>query len=237
MENIVRLAFISDTHLYLGRINIPKCDILVHAGDLTQCGNLSEIAIVGNQFKDIIESGDAEKIVFIGGNHDEMLEKNPYMARDLMKGRNIYYLENQSLELDGIKFYGSPYTPEFFNWSFMYKRGAEAKKIWNKIPEDTDILVTHGMPYGIFDEIIPRKLKYDEFDPHVGCKDLRNRIKVVKPRIYCGGHLHLRGGQVMTEDGTMFINAAICDDSYIPNRRPIVVDYNTETKEVKLFSA
>jgi hypothetical protein len=61
---------------------------------------------------------------------------------------NCIYLENEFTIVHGYKIYGSPLTPEFCGWAFMYQTDEEAKKNWEKVPDDVDILVTHGPPYG-----------------------------------------------------------------------------------------
>ena len=80
-------------------------------------------------------------------------------------GQNVHYLCDSGLEFEGLKIWGSPYTPTFGKWNFMRNRGDEIKKHWDLIPSDVDILVTHGPPYGIFDETID--------GIHAGCEDLR----------------------------------------------------------------
>jgi Icc-related predicted phosphoesterase len=88
--------------------------------------------------------------IVICGNHDLCFEDNPKEARKLMK--NAHYLEDETIEIEGLKFYGSPWQPEFHNWAFNLNRGEEIKKKWDLIPNDTDVLITHGPPYGILDK-------------------------------------------------------------------------------------
>ena len=50
---------------------------------------------------------------------------------------------------DNVRIYGSPWQPEFYNWAFNLPRnGEEMKARWDAIPDNTDILITHGPAYG-----------------------------------------------------------------------------------------
>ena len=89
------------------------------------------------------------------GNHDRIVEEQTLLCREILKQKikNSTMLIDEEFTLNGIKFYGSPRTPEFFDWAFMYKRGKKAELIWSNIPDDTDILITHGPPKGILDKV------------------------------------------------------------------------------------
>ncbi len=134
------------------------------------------------------------------------------------------YLENSSLVIDGVKFYGSPYQPEFFNWAFNLPRGYALKQKWAQIPLDTNVLITHGPPYGMLDMVVDNKYNQGR-DLHQGCEELIEKVIDLKDlKLHCFGHLHLNGGQKQTIDGKVFVNAAICDEAYNPVNKPIVVD-------------
>jgi Icc-related predicted phosphoesterase len=112
-----------------------------------------------------------------------------------------------------IKFYGSPWTPPFFNWAFMADE-TKIKKKWKLIPKDTDILITHGPAQGILDII---KMK------SVGCQHLRERIEKINPCLHVSGHIHFSNGVAMVKD-TIYVNASICTEKYKPHQKPKVVD-------------
>lgn len=219
----MRLVFISDTHGYLRERDIPDGDVLIHCGDACSSGQAFEFT----RFKDqmVWASGRFKKILYTPGNHDRCVESDPAAYREYFDGINLKMLLHEPFEFEGIKFFGSPYTPEFFNWSFMYPR-EKGQEMWATVPDDTDVLFTHGMPYGVLDRV--GRIIGDEEDARVGCHDLRARIAEIKPKIFAGGHLHLEGGQQIEIDGTTFINAAICDDSYKPLRTPVVIDIDGE---------
>jgi len=98
------------------------------------------------------------------------------------------YLENSGVEIDGVKFWGSPWQPEFFNWAFNLPRGRRLAEIWALIPDDTEVLITHTPPYGILDRV--------DSGEHVGCEDLRRALQRVKPKVHVFGHIHEDRGVV-----------------------------------------
>ena len=204
----MRLVCISDTHGW-DSVSIPDGDVLVHAGDLTSAGALDEIE---RTHAWLASMPHAHKVV-IAGNHDFAFERRPEEARALMTG--VTYLEDEAHEIDGVRFYGSPWQPRFHDWAFNLDRGAPLEAVWAKIPDDTDVLVTHGPPYGILDTI--------HSGQPVGCEALRDALARVKPRVHVFGHIHEAYGQV-EQDGIRFVNASTCTLAYAPVQPPIVVD-------------
>lgn len=96
----------------------------------------------------------------------------------------------------------------------MRNRGQEIKQHWDLIPASIDVLVTHGPPFGIFDETI------DEI--RVGCEDLRIAVQErVKPRIHCFGHIHECGDSISEIDAITFVNCSYVDERYRPVNSPI----------------
>jgi Icc-related predicted phosphoesterase len=128
---------------------------------------------------------------------------------------NIIYLKNSAAEIDGIKIWGSPYTPWFFNWAFNERRGALISKHWQLIPENTDVLITHGPVFGILDTVINEQ--------HVGCKDLLQKIIELKPKVHICGHIHESYGSVK-KSGTRFINASLLNEAYELVNKPVVFE-------------
>ena len=127
------------------------------------------------------------------------------------------YLEDQAVEIDGIRFYGSPFTPEFFEWAFMLPRGEALRAKWASIPDDVDVLITHGPPHGVLDATV-------RGEP-AGCEALALRIQDIAPRLHLFGHIHEGYGQ--SDDaatGTHFVNASICTFDYRPKNQPVVYD-------------
>jgi Icc-related predicted phosphoesterase len=107
--------------------------------------------------------------------------------------------------IDGINIWGSPVSPWFYDWAFNRKRGDDIRKHWDKIPPSTDILITHGPPYGILD-----KTKRGEL---VGCKDILPLIEKIKPRLHVFGHIHEENGMKKIGE-TIFVNGSVLDERY-----------------------
>jgi len=208
-----KIVCLSDTHNYSQQIVVPDGDILIHAGDATIQGSIQEIVLFNHWFRNLPH---AHKI-FVAGNHDWLFETNNHYARTLLDS-SIHYLQDSSIEIGGLKIYGSPWQPRFFDWAFNLMRGAELAEKWKLIPEDTDILITHGPPFGILDEV-PRQ----DFIENTGCEELRKRVETIKPKLHIFGHIHC--GYGTTEKfGVKFVNASNCDESYEPTNAPVVID-------------
>jgi len=211
----MRLVIISDTHNKMSSINLPKGDVLIHCGDFTVTGTVSEITQFNREL--VRQANKFNHIIIIAGNHDLLFERQPQLARSLLDSR-VNYLQDSFCVIDGIKFYGSPYQPRFFDWAFNLMRGAELAEKWNLIPDETDVLITHGPPFGILDEV-PRQY----FIENTGCEELRKRVETIKPKLHIFGHIHC--GYGTTEKfGVKFANASNCDESYEPTNAPVVID-------------
>lgn len=207
----LRIVCISDTHSRQSNLEVPSGDLLLHAGDLT--GNRS--------WRALEEAGEwlrrlphPHKVV-IAGNHDFQCEISPQRARKVLHG--CHYLQDESLYLAGLKLYGSPWQPWFFDWAFNLPRGEPLREVWAKIPEDTQVLLTHGPPHQILD--------WTTRGVHAGCEELRRRVAVVRPMLHLFGHIH-EGHGTLEEDGTRYVNASICDVQMRPCQTPFVFDWD-----------
>ncbi len=174
------IAAVSDTHGYHNHLELPQADVFIYAGDFSQRGNLVEL----QSFNYWLSLVPCKYKIVIAGNHDRFVQRNSSVARATIT--NATYLENSSVTLDGIKFYGSPYTPLFYDWAFMLERGEPLRQIWAKIPEDTDILITHGPPKDHLDENIHGE--------KCGCEELLDRILRLQLQAHIFGHIHEQGG-------------------------------------------
>jgi Icc-related predicted phosphoesterase len=216
----VILVFLSDTHGYHSRITVPPGDALVFAGDYSSRGDLDDTVSFLSWFT---QQPHRDKVL-ISGNHDRISCVQPTLFRELLAEHapDVVYLQDSGVEIGGLRFWGSPYTPTFLSWYHMRERGAAIRAHWDLIPDNTDVLVTHGPPFGYLDAV-------DNGRNRAGDRDLYEAILRVRPRVSCHGHLHLEGGQSTTlvhDDGTktIIINAAICDEGYRPCRQPIILD-------------
>ena len=210
------ITFISDTHTKHKHVTgeLPGGDILIHCGDISNRGYMNEI-------KNFLEWFDGikgyEHKIFIAGNHDFGFQDNPNLCAKLLQDYpTVTYLEDSSVIIDGIKIYGSPWQPRFYNWAFNVDRGWDIAQKWEKIPQDTDILITHGPLHGILDSTYTGQ--------RVGCEDLYKKVMEIKPKVHCSGHIHFDHG--MKEiDGITFINACCLGEDYMYQNGPITLDF------------
>ena len=207
----MKIVAISDTHGMHGNINIPDGDLLIHAGDFCSYGTMQNLEDFCSWLKVLPHK---YKIV-VAGNHDRIAQENFAFTNDVIDSAGAIYLEDDLAIINGIKIYGSPWTPMFMNWYFMANRGADIAKKWAKIPSDTDVLVTHGPPYGIMDEV-----------NHLsqGCEDLLNRIKELDLLVHIFGHIHEGYGCRQMPFSPIMVNASICNDNYKPINKPIIFE-------------
>ena len=215
-----RIVCISDTHTLHDRIEVPEGDILLHAGDIMNSGYDSFDVFA---FCNWYDSLPHKHKIFIAGNHDRFFENYPDKIPGILeKYPNILYLQDKEVVVEGIKIYGSPWQPAFCSWAFNLSRGEELKKVWNKIPDDTDLLITHGPPFGILDKTIYT-------NENAGCEELLPVVKKIKPILHLFGHIH-EGYGVSVENDITFVNASVCTLKYNPSNPAIVFDLDLETK-------
>jgi Icc-related predicted phosphoesterase len=211
---LLKIVCISDTHTLHRSITIPKCDLLIHAGDFSSLGRSWEV----EDFLSWFSLQPAQEKVYIAGNHDLSYEEEPWFVEQMVRQwSDIHYLKDSEVKIDGLKIYGSPYQVEFMDWAFNLPReGKELKAKWDAIPDDTDILITHCPPHNILDTT-----PYENYG--VGDELLLERVKQVKPKLHVFGHLHLNHETYKTLD-TLFINASICTERYEPINKPILIE-------------
>jgi len=209
----MRLVFISDTHNKHHKMThpIPDGDVLIHCGDISHRGKFKAIKAFNKWLGDLPHPHK----IMIAGNHDFYFQNEPVHAPKAIT--NATYLLDSATTIDGVKFYGSPWSPWFHNWAFNLHRGEPIREKWQLIPEDTDVLITHGPPFGQRD-FVPLAQK------HVGCEELMARVLEIKPRVHAFGHIHEGYGRAQNEH-TWFVNASVCDIGRLaPVNAPIVVD-------------
>jgi len=199
-----KIVAISDTHKMHHQMHnpIPDGDVLIHAGD-----------------NDIVEMEDLVKFlawfnsmphkykILIAGNHDFMFEDHYNEAMlGLQNFSDVIYLQDSGTTISkegerNLNVWGSPWQPWFHNWAFNIREESDRKKIWDKIPDDTDILITHGPPANHGD--------VTQYGVPTGCNALLEAIKRVKPNAHIFGHIH-EGYGITMEGETICANAAIC---------------------------
>ncbi len=207
----MKICMISDTHSLHEELIVPEADLLIHAGDISSRGEVGEL----ERFLAWFSALPHPHKVFIGGNHDFFLEASREAFLRMVPD-NLIYLENEQRIVAGIKIWGSPITPYFFNFAFNRYRGRGIRCYWEEIPADTDIVVTHGPPFGIGDATVK--------GVRAGCDDLLDIVTKIKPRYHIFGHIHEAYGIYEKED-TTFVNASVLDIHYRMVHAPIVLDW------------
>jgi hypothetical protein len=226
----------SDSHGKHKQVSLPEGDIFIYSGDCTSMGYKHEVEDFLKWLKNKSRNYTYGS-VFIAGNHDRSFdpkfrhlfgeipgvgEGKPSWLVDMLNEYanpeyGVRYLENSYVQVKELKIWGSPVTPWFhgLSWAFNKYRGDDIYSVWETIPSDTDIVVTHGPVMGTLDYI-------PDQDVHVGCSDLARVLEAHQPKLHVSGHIHEAYG--MTKNmGTIHINASICNHSYIPDNKPIAI--------------
>jgi Icc-related predicted phosphoesterase len=235
-----RIVCMSDTHgSHDSFVRLPPGDVLVHAGDFTKAGEAGTVQSLDRYFQR--QSSCFTRIICIAGNHDVTFHasyygppqnkwlkyhRQPFNVRQCREAlRHCTYLEDSGCEVrhsssDGsmsslLRFYGSPWTVEFYDWGFNMPEDRIAE-VWERIPDHVDVLVTHGPPFGRCDETTCRT--------KAGCPHLLRHVQDrVRPRLHVFGHIH--EGRGASFDGqTLYVNASSVDERYRPTNPCIVVD-------------
>lgn len=258
----VKISFISDLHTkhwqwemkmsQEGKLTeFHNSDIVVFCGDMSSRGYKSEI----ENFLAWLNDCPVSKKIFIAGNHDFFFDTNWFgrtvrgairhkhtnnpaeknVKEVLEKYPDLVYLEDSSFEYMGLKFWGSPITPWFHDWAFN-RWDDEIGQYWTMVPEDVDVLITHGPPFGMGDLLHPRFRRPNEKD-NVGCPILLSEIQErIKPLVHAFGHIH-EGYGVYRDSNTetIYVNASCLNQDYQTVNPPIIVEIDTETKKVKVI--
>lgn len=208
-----RLVIMSDTHGLHHKLTstwfergkeqrgtVPEGDILIHCGDFSSHGREVELQSFLNWMKPLPHP---HKVV-INGNHEVRLEYLPNLAEKMAEA-GVTYLQDSGVEICGLKFWGSPWTPRYYDWAYNLDRlSTEMQHVRDLIPSDTEVLITHGPPWGILDEV-PTGFSVE----HTGCEVLAKTLqRLTKLRLHCFGHIHCAAGSKKIGE-TMFINAAM----------------------------
>lgn len=184
----MKIWHISDTHSFHNYLNVPDgIDMVIHSGDVSNPWepylNLPEVL----NFLEWFGNLPIKYKIFVAGNHDTSIEKRLVTPADI-QSKGIIYLENASTQIEGINIFGTPVTPEFGvagRWAWNKKR-EKMDKLWKTVPENTDILISHGPPKGILDSTINRDNQYDL----CGCTSMKKHMYRLQPKFCLFGHIH-----------------------------------------------
>jgi Icc-related predicted phosphoesterase len=206
----------SDTHGSHRKVNVPEGDLLIHAGDFTW---LSRNRLQIRDFNDWLGKLPHRYKVVIPGNHEYAFEEDPRLGREIS---NAIFLIDEAVELAGFRIWGSPLT-NLYGGAFGRSVAADRARAYSRIPENTDILITHGPPFGVLD----RRLGTDRPD---GCRELLAAVSRIRPRLHVFGHIHGAYG-IRRAEGTVFVNAALFGESDDIEQSPIVVELGMDTDD------
>lgn len=230
----MRIVGLSDLHGKWNKIDdVPECDVLISAGDFSFKGEKHMV----RDFHKWLNKQPAKHIISVNGNHetykDVVSPRRPFYNELTFQDAKLiaeeecprvhFIGDHGTVVIDGVKFHGSAITPEFYDWAWNVPRGQPIADEWAKIPDDTNVLITHGPVYGILDAVY-----YADgmtIRERVGCQDLYKRILQLKEcNLHLCGHIHGSHGYKYFND-THFYNLAICDEQYMPTNPITIIDY------------
>jgi len=200
------IVCVADLHEHL--VDVPACDLLLIAGDVSYAfkGDLAaKHAYLTGDFKRWLDRVPAQEVVLVAGNHDQSIE-----ATGIPEGLRCHYLEDAGVELCGLRIWGTPWQPWFYDWAFNApRRDGEAflASKFDAIPADTDIVVAHGPPRGLGDRTAA--------GAHVGSTAMTATLERVQPELMVCGHIHEASGRYRL-GATEVINASLVDSRYLP---------------------
>lgn len=222
----MKIAAISDIHNRQEKMKpIEPVDLIIVAGDYTGQGLTSEV----KNFHRWLNKQPAKHKLVVQGNHELYVESAFTNAKATAQEEcpDVIFVEHELVVIEGIKIFCSAWTPYFHRWAYNAHRSlGEAqhdqlpfiKDKWDDIPMDIDVLVTHGPPRGILDQVY----YVDGVTPRdrVGCDHLLEKlvqIPTLKHHIF--GHIHSSHGE-MEFKGIKFYNVSICGETYYPDYEP-----------------
>ena len=224
----MKLAIISDTHGSHGLVpEMPEADVFIHAGDFMNSGRYWDEITSFNTWLETIDLPKNRKLV-CAGNHDILFDEyhtgsgSTEARQARYKITNATYLQDEEIVINGLKFYFSPWTPYFMGWGFNVSRGPEIAQFWKKIPEDTNVLVTHGPPMGILDKVDKNEQLTSGRSPNLGCEDLNRRVQQLPNlKVHAFGHIH--GSRGVLSRGILakpvtYVNASFLNEAYRPHQ-------------------
>lgn len=216
----MKIVCISDCHGKWSKLVIPECDLLISAGDYSFRGEYHMV----RDYHKWLNKQPAKHVISVQGNHEKLVEAdfNGCKAMALEACPRVHFIDEGLVEIEGQRIWCSAITPYFCNWSWNRYPGEDIQKHWDRIPS-VDVIITHGPCYGILDSLMQfngQKCEYESVN--LGCPQLLSKVLEIKPKLHVSGHIH-PGYGVLTQDGIIFVNAAICDDDYKPTNAPIVI--------------
>lgn len=225
----MRIACISDTHNHYVEIE-PNVDLIIHAGDAFHAGKSlvqNEMQWFGSVKRQFQRWREIAPVILAYGNHDILGEESSQWMAEEFAQLDIYAASHAPLTFQGIKFWLTSYQKVFFNWAFNLNDEERTRKFAQI--EECDFLISHSPCYGILDKAEPYSIT-EVIDAqgyaHPGDPILLERVKQLKPKYFCAGHLHHATNYgIEKHDETTFIGCCVVDESYKLARKPIYINY------------
>lgn len=217
----MRIICLSDTHGELPSLDLTDIDLVLHGGDYSLAGKedyAKQLAYFEKAFCPWVRQiANTVAIYYIDGNHETFREAFTNYTNDVIEKYNI---NNKTVTFKGKNIYGFPWTPYFYIWAFnLFDNRYQLGEKCDTIPENTDILLSHGPIYGVMDLV----KEYPRIWRHCGSKELALRVDKIRPQLVVSGHLHENFG-VLDVDGIKYVGASMADENYDFSRQPIVLE-------------
>jgi Icc-related predicted phosphoesterase len=228
IKNKLKIALFSDTHGKEQELTMPDgdIDIAIFSGDAGTYKNpIQNVRSVLNFIDWYASLPNIKHKIWIAGNHCTSIEAGLVDAKKLSEEKGLIYLEDETITIEGLKIFGSPYTPFFYDWGFNVERGEDIKKHWNLIEPGTDVIISHGPVQGILDRCM------DGSTP--GCSDLLEKVREIKPLCFVSGHIHEAYGHELVDDVNYF-NASVLNHRYEMTNKPFVIEID-ENKNLEII--
>ena len=218
----MRIMAISDLHGNLEGPEPKGADVVVLAGDVAPLKGRGVWHVndqkkwINKRFREWTESYPDIQFVVIPGNHDFFP-----IAHILFKGHdvdwkyefssNVHFLDDSMVEIEGVKFYGTPWVPIIsYSWAFEAEHDLLVKQ-FSKIPNGIDVLVTHSPPR-IPRSDVDRSIQTDS--EHFGSSELTEAIIDTRPRLVFCGHIHTGQHGGVDFEGSRIYNVSRLDERY-----------------------
>jgi Icc-related predicted phosphoesterase len=215
----MKVVAMSDMHGTLP--DVPACDLLLLAGDITPVrdhGIERQALWLATEFREWLNRQPARKVIGVAGNHDFVFERRPdRVPADL----RWTYLQDSEIHWEGLRIYGTPWQPWFYDWAFNLHE-EELERKWALIPAAVDVLVLHGPPLGYGDGVPTR----DGGVRRCGSPSLLRRIEEIKPKLAVFGHIHEGRGQWQLGPSVL-ANVTLVDAAYNVAYAPWEFDLST----------
>lgn len=215
----MKILHISDTHNHhrelQRQMKIPSADVIIHSGDVCFRGDDEQVT----DFLDWFSKLPIKHKILVPGNHDFYFEGKCFETPE-----EIHVLIGRGIEIEGVKFWGSPFTVQEFAWAFQFFQH-DQEVHWKTIPDDTNVVITHGGAYCGLD--------LDSQNLRTGDKFLSQRLKELKDiKLHLHGHIHAAHG-VMRHGNLVTVNSSICDQKYKATQNPHIIEIKKDYVEVR----